>query len=39
MPRKTLLNCTIPALVKRSVGSSAGTSEELGRISCSLDRK
>ena len=31
IPRKAFLNCTIPALVKSSVGSSAGTSDELGR--------
>ena len=28
-PKKQRLNCTIPALVKSSVGSSAGTSDEL----------
>lgn len=30
-PRKTGLNCSIPAIVSSTVGSS-GTSEELGRI-------
>jgi hypothetical protein len=30
-PMNTLLNCTIPALVNRRVGSSSGTNELLGR--------
>ena len=29
-PRKYGLNCTIPAVVSKSVGSPAGTSDELG---------
>src|SRR5665213_2645763 len=33
------LNCTIPAFVNRSVGSSAGTSDELGRTTCALRSK
>jgi hypothetical protein len=32
LPRKTSLNWFIPALVKRSVGSSPGTSEALGTM-------
>src|SRR6266566_4569588 len=39
MPRNTSLNCTIPALVKRSVGSFAGTSGELGTCVCPFDTK
>jgi hypothetical protein len=31
-PRNTFLNCTIPALVNRSVGSSPGTSDDDGRM-------
>jgi hypothetical protein len=34
-PMKYALNCTIPALVNRSVGSS-GTRESLGAIRCPL---
>ena len=30
MPRNTFLNWTIPALTNSNVGSSAGTSDELG---------
>src|SRR5205823_5275015 len=33
-PWNTRLNCTIPAFVKSRVGSSAGTSEELGTGWC-----
>jgi hypothetical protein len=33
-PRKTSLNWFIPAFVKRSVGSSDGTSDELGTMAC-----
>jgi len=33
-PRNTSLNCTIPAFVKRSVGSPGGTSEALGTRVC-----
>src|SRR5512132_2037610 len=36
LPRKTSLNWFIPALVKSSVGSSCGTSGELGTIRCPL---
>jgi hypothetical protein len=38
-PRNTRLNWTIPAFVKSNVGSSAGTSEELGRTACPRARK
>jgi len=33
------LNCTIPELVKSSVGSSFGMSEELATTACPLSRK
>ena len=33
-PRKTFLNCTIPAFVNMSVGSSPGTTGELGSTMC-----
>ena len=39
MPRKTFLNCTMPALVNSSVGSSPGTSDELGRTAWPLRAK
>src|SRR3990170_4469325 len=38
-PRKASLNCTIPALVNNSVGSPAGTSDELGTTVCPRSRK
>src|SRR5690242_18775588 len=39
MPRKTFLNCTMPAFVNSNVGSSAGTSDELGRTAWPLRSK
>src|SRR3972149_8418417 len=39
IPRKEGLNWTIPALVKRRVGSSRGTREELGMTLCPLPSK
>ena len=39
VPRKIALNWFMPALVKRSVGSERGTTEELGTHVCFLSLK
>ena len=39
VPRKTCLNCTMPALVKSRLGSLAGTSGALGTMVCPRARK